>query len=79
MVAAVTDQQEVAGAEHGAALGALAPGVQAFRFERLTGFPVRSPHRPRHDVLEAAEGRAAIAVVLAEPEAIAWLDVGAAP
>jgi hypothetical protein len=67
------------GAERGATLRALAANVQASRFERLPGFPMRTPDRPRHDVLQTAENRAAIAVVLAESEAVARLDVGAAP
>jgi hypothetical protein len=67
------------GSERGATLRALAAGVQASRLERFAGFPMSTPDRPGHDVLETAENRAAVAVVLAEPEAVARLDVGAAP
>jgi len=79
MVSAVTDQKEMTGLERGAAVRALAPDIEAARFERLAGFPVRAADRPGHDVLEAAEDRAAIAIVLAEAKAVPRLDVGAAP
>ena len=79
MLAAVSDQQEVAGAQLGPALRALAPFVQAARLDRLGRLPVRALHAPRDHVLEAAEDRAAVALVLAEAKAVVRLDFVTAP
>src|SRR3954470_21543430 len=43
------------------------------------GLPVRALQRPRHDVLEPAEGRAALAHGLGGTEALVAIDVVAAP
>lgn len=66
-------------AERGAAMRALAPDVEARRLQRLPGFPVRPLHRPWDDVLEAAEDRAPVTGVLAEPVAVVGLDCVSAP
>ena len=67
------------GGERRPTLGAPAPVVEPARLDRLARLPVRAANRPGHDVLETAEDGAAIAVVLAEPEPVVRLDVGAAP
>ena len=79
----VTDQQQVARAELGAALRARASFVEPSRLERrlqpTAGLPVRALDRPRNQVLEAAEDRPAIAFAIAEPKAVAPLDLVPAP
>jgi hypothetical protein len=79
VLAAMADQQQVALAEGCPATRALLHAVGAGRLERLTGAPVGTLHGPGDDVLETAEGRAAVTLVLAEPEPLARLDRGSTP
>ena len=84
MIAAMPDEQQMGIAERFPAVCAFGGVVQPAWLQRLPRFPVRSLHRPRHHVLEAAEDRTPIAGVLpirgkAEPVAVVGFHRIAAP
>jgi hypothetical protein len=79
MFTPVSDEQQVGVAERRAAVSALARSVEPARLDRLPRLPVCALQRPRHDVLEPAEHRAAVPSVFGEPVAVARLDRIAAP
>jgi hypothetical protein len=79
VVAPMTNEQQVTVAERLSTVGAFALGVETGRLDGLPRLPVRSLHRPRHDVLQPAEHGTAVAGMLAEPVAVVLLDRITAP
>ncbi len=83
MVVAVVDQHHKGVSERRAAVSALAAGVGPAGVQRLAqrkaGLPVRAPHRPGDDVLEAAERGSPAPRALREPVAVPPFDRIAAP
>jgi hypothetical protein len=83
VLASVTDEEQVILFERGTALGTFARVAEVARLDGLAGLsmflPVRALHHPGDDVLEAAEGGAPVAGVLAEAVPVVGFDGAPAP
>src|SRR4051812_714083 len=80
MLAAVADQRDLDVAQGIPAVGAaLQPVPHRLRLGHIARVPVSALDRPRHEVLQAAEHRAALARPLEQTEPVVALDASPAP